>query len=128
MYMSHLAIRQEHSVGNLVVDATLTTVARQRAVDMATNGYFSHYAPWDHSGRASVFSLLASMGYGYTIAGENIARNNMADPVSVPTAMNAFLRSAGHRNTMLDGRYRRVGIGAAVGTDGIKYYAVVFSN
>jgi uncharacterized protein YkwD len=128
MYYSHLATRQQNAVGGLVLDPTLTAVARQRAYDMASNGYFSHYAPGDNSGRATVFRLLAGAGVTYTIAGENIARNNMADSISVSTAMNAFMNSAGHRSTLLDSRYHRVGVGAAVSPTGMKYYAVVFAS
>ena len=91
---------------------------------MAALGYFSHTSP---SG-ATAFSLMAQYGYTYLIAGENIARNNYPDAQSVSTAMAGFMSSAGHRTNILDSRFTRVGIGAAIGTDGMKYFAVVFSG
>jgi uncharacterized protein YkwD len=128
LYLSHLVVRGQNHVGGLEVDATLTAIARERAADMAARAYFSHYAPYDASGRATVFNLLAAVGYSYAIAGENIARNNLADGESVQAAMNRFLSSAGHRNTMLDARYGRVGVGSATDGRGMKYFAVVFTN
>jgi uncharacterized protein YkwD len=91
---------------------------------MATNGYFSHYSP-DGS---SVFTLLARAGYPYGIAGENIARNNYADSQSVSVAMSGFMSSPTHRSNLLSASYRYVGVGMALGANGLKYYAVVFAG
>jgi len=127
LFVGHNSVRQQSGLGALQVDGTLTAIARQRAADMATNNYFSHYAPGS-PGKAAVFSLLAAYGYSSKISGENIARNNYSDAQSADVAMGAFMASPGHRDNIMDGRYRYVGIGFALGANGMKYYAVVFAG
>ncbi|MPZ50014.1 MAG: hypothetical protein GEU75_12090 [Dehalococcoidia bacterium] len=124
MFAGHNAERSQAGLGGLTLNATLVNVARQRAQDMAANNYFSHTSP---SG-STAFTLLGATGYAYSIAGENIARNNYANAQSVGVAMTGFMNSAGHRNNILDGRFGAVGIGAAAGSDGMKYFAVIFAG
>jgi uncharacterized protein YkwD len=124
MYSSHNQIRQANGRSSLALDPVLVQVARARAQDMAAKNYFAHTSP---SGETA-FSLLGGAGYAYTIAGENIARNNYPDSESVEVAMNGFMNSTGHRNNILDARYGRIGVGMAIGAGGMKYFAVVFSN
>jgi uncharacterized protein YkwD len=116
--------RSKAGVGPVNLDATLVEVARQRARDMAANNYFSHTSP---SGETA-FTLLAKVGYGYTIAGENIARNNYPESQAAGVAMTGFLNSPGHRANLLDGRFGVVGVGSAVAADGMKYFVVVFAG
>jgi uncharacterized protein YkwD len=127
LYVSHNSYRQQAGLVALQVDGTLTAVARQRAADMAANNYFSHYAPGAPN-KAAVFTLLAAYGYRSSVSGENIARNNYSDAQSADVAMSAFMNSPGHRDNIMDGRYRYVGIGSALGANGMKYYAVVFAG
>jgi uncharacterized protein YkwD len=118
---------QERARGGLAPlrsDAALVQVARNRAVDMASKNYFAHTSP---SGETA-FTLLARTGYGYRLAGENIARNNYPDPQSAGVAMSGFMNSPTHRANMLDAGYRTVGIGAVAGAGGMKYIAVVFAG
>jgi len=91
---------------------------------MASKNYFSHTAP----NGATAFTLLTSAGYAYAIAGENIARNNYADAQSPGVAMNGFIGSPSHFHNIIDGQFNLVGIGAAIGAGGMKYYAVVFAG
>jgi uncharacterized protein YkwD len=129
MYNSHNSLRAQSGLRGLQLDPTLEYVARQRALDMATNNYFSHYPPYLNQSRAVVFTMLENLGYkASTVSGENIARNNYADSVTVATAMNAFMASPGHAKNILDGRFKYVGVGVAYATNGIKYYAVVFAG
>ena len=124
MYASHNSLRAGAGLAGLQLDGALVGMARSRAQDMAANNYFSHTSP---SG-VTVFSLMDGSGYVYAIAGENIARNNHADADSVQVAMNGFMNSPGHRANILDSRYTKVGIGMAVGANGMKYFAVVFAG
>jgi uncharacterized protein YkwD len=126
MYNSHNSFRAQGGLGGLRLDPTLVMVARQRAADMAQNGYFSHYSPSNPS-QAQVYAFLAAAGYSYNKAGENIARNNYADSQSVGVAMNAFMASPGHYANIMNSNYRSIGIGYATGSNGMKYYAVVFA-
>ena len=124
MLAAHNSERAANGLGALAADGTLTQIARQRALDMATNGYFAHTSP---SGQTA-FTLLGASGYAYAIAGENLARNNYPDAQSVGVAMAGFMSSSSHRVNVLEPRYRSVGIGLAVTADGMKYFVVVFAG
>jgi uncharacterized protein YkwD len=124
LFSLHNAERGRGGVGALRLDATLVAVARQRAQDMASRNYFAHTSP---SGETA-FSLMGAYGFGYAIAGENIARNNYPDGQSASVAMTGFMNSPSHRTNLLDGRFTIVGIGQAIGADGMKYFAVVFAG
>lgn len=123
MFNAHNVERANAGLGALQLDATLTQIARTRAQDMASKGYFSHTSPTGQT----AFSLLTASGYSYSLAGENLARNNYPDGQSVSVAMTGFMNSPSHRENVLEPTFTRVGIGMAVGTDGLKYYAVVFA-
>jgi uncharacterized protein YkwD len=124
MFAAHNVQRANGGVAGLTLDARLVQVARQRAQDMAAKNYFSHVSPTGES----AFTILNATGYAYKLAGENIARNNYADGESVQVSMTGFMNSPSHRENILEPAYRRVGVGVAFTPDGMKYYAVVFSN
>jgi uncharacterized protein YkwD len=124
LFQRHNQQRAANGLEGLTVDPTLTAIARQRAQDMASKNYFSHTSPTGET----AFTLMNGAGYVYTIAGENIARNNYPDSESVGVAMNGFMNSPGHRANILDGRYTKVGIGVAIDASGMKYFAVVFAG
>ena len=124
MFDSHNVQRQNVSLSALTLDARLVQVARRRAQDMASKNYFSHTSP---SGETA-FTILGEIGYPYQIAGENIARNNYPDGETVQISMAGFMNSPGHRANILEPQFKKVGIGVAFGSDGMKYFAVVFSN
>ncbi len=91
---------------------------------MADNNYFSHTSPTGET----AFSIMNDLGYFYLIAGENIARNNYPDDESASVAMTGFMNSPGHRDNILDARFNKVGIGLAIDSAGMKYFAVVFAG
>ncbi len=124
LFGAHNSERAKAGVGPLQLDPTLESIARQRANDMAANNYFAHTSP---SGQTA-FTLMAQSGYGYQIAGENIARNNYPDAESGSTAMTGFMTSPSHRSNILEGRFTKVGVAMAFGSDGMKYFAVVFAG
>jgi len=124
MFSSHNSERGRAGLAALHIDSALVEVARQRAADMAAKGYFAHASP---SGQTA-FTLLAGAGYRYGSAGENIARNNYPDSQSVSVAMTAFMNSSTHRYNIMDPGFTAVGVGAVMAQDGMKYYAVVFSD
>jgi uncharacterized protein YkwD len=124
LYDMHNAERGRAGLGGLRIDPTLMAIARQRAQDMAAKNYFAHTSP---SGETA-FSLMGAYGYGYSIAGENIAKNNYPDSESPGVAMSGFMNSPSHRANVLDARYAYVGVGLAYGPDGMKYFAIVFAG
>jgi len=123
MFAAHNAERAGGGLPAFTLDGTLTQIARQRAQDMASKGYFSHTSP---NGQTA-FTLLNASGYSFSLAGENLARNNYPDSQSVSVAMNGFMQSASHRVNVLEPKFNRIGIGMALGADGLKYFAVVFA-
>jgi uncharacterized protein YkwD len=121
---AHNAARAAANVPPMQMDPKLVTIARARAQDMATRSYFSHTSP----GGDTAFSLLGQAAYAYTIAAENIARNNYPDAQSVGVSMDGFLNSPSHKENIVDARFKNVGIGVATAADGMKYIAVIFAG
>jgi uncharacterized protein YkwD len=124
LYVQQNAFRSAQNLGTLQLDPRLVAIARARALDMVARNYFAHTAPTGET----AFGLLSQAGYLYTIAGENIARNNYPDSESANIAMDGFLNSPSHKENVMDGRFKNVGIGVAVAPDGMKYFAVVFAS
>jgi len=91
---------------------------------MATNNYLAHTSPTGET----AFTLLAQARYPYALAGENIARNNYGPTQAASVSMAGFMNSAGHRENILDPTFRSVGVGYAVGANGMIYFAVVFAG
>jgi uncharacterized protein YkwD len=95
--------------------------ASLRAADMAAGGYLGHVS---RTGIGAA-RLLEDLGVPYRLVGENIARSNYPLDQLVPVVHAAWMASPGHRQNVLDGRYHRVGIGAARLTS-MYYIAVIF--
>lgn len=84
------------------IDSNMVAVARTYSKDMFNRRFFSHVSPdgEDASDR------LARGGVVFVHAGENLAY-----APDVTTAHEGLMKSEGHRNNILDRRYRRIGIG-----------------
>jgi uncharacterized protein YkwD len=124
MYALHNQYRASGGLAGLQIDGTLVAIARQRAQDMAAKNYFAHTSP---SGETA-FSIMDDFNYSYSIAGENIARNNYPQNQTVGVAMDGFMNSPGHRANIMESQFTRVGIGVAFDGNGMIYYAVVFAG
>jgi len=109
--------RTERGLQPLVLDIELTTLAREKANDMVTNGFFAHISPTF----GSPFEMMKNAGITYTSAGENIAEN-----VTVAGANNALMLSDSHRANMLSSRFNRVGIGIVDGPREFKTMVQMF--
>lgn len=116
--------RARAGLAPLRLDGGLEGVARRRASDMATNGYFSHTSPAGET----AFTLIAAAGIYAPYAGENIGYNTFQDSVSASSVLAAFMASPGHRANILNVNFTRVGVGVAISASGAKYYAVVFGG
>jgi uncharacterized protein YkwD len=119
----HNAERSAVGLPPLAFDDRLAQVARVRANDMVSAGYFGHTSP---SGQTA-FTLLGQYGIPYGLAGENLARNNYPENQSVDTAMTGFMNSATHRANILEGRFTTAGI-ALVHAGDLKYFVVVYAG
>lgn len=99
--------RQQRGLAPLRVDAGLQRVARAKATDMVSRGYFSHQSPT----YGSPFDQMRAFGVTYRAAGENLAGNQ-----TVPAAHQSLMASPGHRANILNRMYTRVGIGIVPGS------------
>ncbi|HEY7270958.1 MAG TPA: CAP domain-containing protein [Dehalococcoidia bacterium] len=108
----------------LRLDAGLEGVARRRAQDMASKGYFSHTSPTGET----AFTLIDAAGISAPYAAENIGYNNYADSNSASAIMAAFDASPSHHANILNAVYTRVGVAVAYAANGTKYYVIVFGG
>ena len=102
----------------------LVAAARFRSQDMASRQYFSHVDP-DGVGP---FDVLKRMGATYRMAGENIAWNTAAVSEAAHAAMDAWMKSSGHRDNLLATGFRQTGVGVAMGTDERWIFTQVFTD
>lgn len=112
--------RARYGKSQLVLDPELSRIARIKAQDMLSNGYFAHVSPT----YGNIRQMLSSFGVPYKAASENIARSR-----SIYHAEAAFLSSStGHRQTLLSSAWTKVGIGIAVTPQGFVYVSQVFAR
>jgi uncharacterized protein YkwD len=101
------------------IDARITALARARSADMATLHYFAHVGP----DGATFLDLMPAYGIAGQFAGETIQENNF--PQSAAEAARALIASPEHHAILFDPRFAVAGVGHAVGTDGIHYFAII---
>ena len=112
--------RARYGKSALTLDPELSRIARIKAQDMLSNGYFSHTSPT----YGNIRTMLTSFGVSYRAASENIARSR-----SIYHAEAAFLSSStGHRQTLLSSAWTKIGIGIAVTPQGFVYVSQVFAR
>lgn len=114
--------RAAAGVAPVKLQATVTEISRSRSNDMAARNYFSHTSP---EGK-QFLGMLGEHKVGYKFAGEILARNNYPDAEASRVAIESYMSSAAHKAILLDGRFTSVGVGHAVGADGMHYYTVIF--
>jgi uncharacterized protein YkwD len=98
--------RVKKNLSPLSWNQSVHDTAQEHSIDMAANGYFSHY---DLSGQ-SPFDRMSHAGLDYQKAGENIA----AGESSAVYAHYDWMNSMGHRTAIL-GEYDYIGVGVAFG-------------
>ncbi len=98
----------------LVESSALNDVARWRAKDMWDRNYFGHDIPNPPGGK--VFDELKRRGICYTVAGENIGRNNYPDDQTTQVNFNSWMSSSTHKGLILGSGFNRIGVGAFKGT------------
>jgi uncharacterized protein YkwD len=116
--------RRNRGLATLAVDGGLTEIARQRANDMASRGYFSHTTPEG----TNVFNFFSAGDRRRFYIAEILARTNADEASSPGVAMSGFMQSPAHSGIIVHSRYQSVGVGMSTGGDGIKYFAVVFTG
>jgi len=109
--------RADHGLGALRTTDSLARAAAAHSRDMVLHDFFAHDSPTgstpkERIDRAGYFDGAASWAMGETIAWGTGSR---ATPAAI---VRSWLRSPGHRAILLDGRYRDLGVGIALGAPG----------
>ena len=98
--------RQKHKLKPLVMDSTLSRVAREYSRRMSREKFFSHY---DKQGKSAADRVRAA-GKNYRAVGENLFMStNVPNPVNA--AVEGWMKSKGHRANILTEAFTHTGIG-----------------
>ena len=116
------AERRRRGLGPLVLDGSLTRMARYHSTNMAGGGWLSHIDRdgLDLTGRAALLGIR-----GWRAIGENVAYNQgYPDPTAF--AVERWMISDKHRANIMNSEFTHAGIGIARGSDGRVYFTQVF--
>jgi uncharacterized protein YkwD len=100
--------REAQSLGDLKLNDLLSQAAFLKAQDMLANNYWAHTSP----NGVEPWKWFGDVGYNYSVAGENLAKN-------YPTAdatVDAWMNSETHRANILNDKYVDVGFAVVEGT------------
>lgn len=111
--------RKKLAISELIWEPTAVPVARNHAKDMWERKYFAHVSP---DGK-DVGDRLQYSKVSYSFAGENLA----LAPTTV-TAHTGLMNSRGHRENILDPRFKKVGVGVIDNGVYGKMYVQVFTD
>lgn len=97
--------RTTNGVPPLRVGPVLTRAARSHSADMVRRGYFDH---------GPFVQRLRRFGVRAPYVGENLASGTK--PLSAGAIVRMWIESPPHRQNLLDGGFRRIGVGVAGGS------------
>ncbi|OGZ31888.1 MAG: hypothetical protein A2V69_00545 [Candidatus Portnoybacteria bacterium RBG_13_40_8] len=103
------AERTKSGLQPLVVNVKLGASAKLKVEDMFNNQYFGHDSPLG----ITIGDLVASVGYEFISIGENLALGNFEDDIDL---VEAWMESPGHRENILNPKYKEIGVAVAKGT------------
>lgn len=102
----------------LKYNSLLSQSATKKAQDMFANNYWAHNSPTG----STPWTFFKAVGYQYSVAGENLAR----DFYDTDSLMKAWMNSPTHKANIVNYKYQEIGIGVVNGTlGGIKTTLVV---
>ncbi|MDA0167284.1 CAP domain-containing protein [Solirubrobacter ginsenosidimutans] len=111
----HDQIRSQNGLGALAENRALDAAAGAHTDDMIARGYFDHDTPDGGTFDRRILSAgYARPGDGWSL-GENLiwADGDLATPAAL---MNSWMNSEGHRENILNGSYRELGLAVRLGT------------
>ncbi len=111
--------RRKLAIPELVWEPLVVPVARDHAKDMWERKYFAHVSP---DGK-DVGDRLQTAKVSYSLAGENLAL-----APTTATAHTGLMNSKGHRENILDPRFKKVGVGVIDNGVYGKMYVQVFTD
>lgn len=110
--------RQQQGLKPLRFSLLLSDSATAKAQDMFSYNYWSHKSPQGKD----PWTFFSSVGYKYSFAGENLAK----DFYDTESLINAWMNSQTHKENILSDQYEQIGIAVVNGTlNGIKTTLVV---
>lgn len=104
--------RSQYNLPSLIENDILNKAAKEKALDMIRNDYFSHTSP----ANITPWHWFEANGYEYKYAGENLAIN-YENSVS---QHEAWMNSVTHRENILDPHYQETGAAVVEGKLGNK--------
>jgi uncharacterized protein YkwD len=107
--------RVAYGVHPVQPNASLRQAALSHSTEMVREGYFEHTSP----GGVTFVNRIEATGYMHGVrsweVGENLVWGN--GPLSTPQSLvTSWMNSPPHRENLLRGRFREIGIAAVVGT------------
>lgn len=116
------AERAKQGLAPLALSPELSRLARFYSKEMVEEKFFDHRDPAGTYVRNRVESVGVT---NWTNVGENLARNQgFGDPATV--AVTEWMKSQGHRQNILNDKYRETGIGVWVAPDKTVYFTQIF--
>lgn len=115
-------IRRLKGLKELLWSDEVANIARKHSQSMANNKFFSHRGldGLMINDRADTVGLTK-----WRLIGENIAYNR-GYPQATEFAVECWMKSAGHRENLLNPRWKETGIGVGIAADGAYYFTQVF--
>jgi hypothetical protein len=110
--------RASQGLPPLQANAQLTQAAIAKANHMFANNYWAHVAP----DGTTPWVFIKNSGYGYAVAGENLAR----DFDTTGSMLSAWMASPTHKDNIMHQKYAEIGVGVVNGTlEGVETTLVV---
>jgi len=94
----------------LVYSSVLSESAKEKADDMFINNYWAHNSP---QGKTP-WTFFDAVGYKYSTAGENLAK----DFYNTDSLVKAWMNSPTHKENIINTKYKEIGIAVVNGTLG----------
>jgi uncharacterized protein YkwD len=117
------ADRAANGLAPLDFDPETLLIARQRAAAQLGSEALSHY---DEQGLLVFARLLDDAVLKYGLAGENLARGTSGGDDLTAQIEQALMKSPTHRKNILETRFARASIGAAMDANGRIAFAEIF--
>lgn len=99
--------RAEAGLAPLQYNSALSQAAKAKGEHMLANDYWAHTAP----DGTEPWKFFTDAGYRYRYAGENLARD-FSNPQA---AIDAWMASPSHKENLMSGKYKEIGIGVVEG-------------
>lgn len=104
------AIREEHGLSPLRINARLTAAAEQHTREMGSDGYFEHRSYDGTAFWKRIDRWYGSKGFDYWAVGENLLWSS--PDVRPSAALRLWMNSPEHRANILTARWQEIGIAA----------------